>query len=215
MLVNNKKTILLLSSILTLPIMALVFQFTTGRWGIQSGYFAGFFFYWIYLLLFIVFISKGQKKYFHTLFQLMPIRGTKLVYALLAFLPLIGVFTIKFLPNLPDLTLRIAWLALINAIINGLLEEAYWRGLYWHEYRHHTFIGIGLSTFLFGSWHIALYLIKGIDYGGFWPLVGGAAMMGLIWSICSRKLNGIGLISLAHVLINAFAFTGLYLENGF
>jgi membrane protease YdiL (CAAX protease family) len=138
-----------------------------------------------------------------------------IIVSILAFLPVFGVFYIQFLPVISSITSAVFILALVNAILNGIIEELYWRGLYLVEYKSNVYIGFWLSVFLFAAWHISMYLIEDIYFGGFFPLVGGSFVMGLLWSYCSRSLNSIIIPVLAHVLVNFFAFTGLYLENGF
>ena len=130
-------------------------------------------------------------------------------------MPTIGVFFVQFLPNINLLTIGIIVLVLVNAIFNGIIEEFFWRGLYLLEFKQNIWIGLWLSTFLFGAWHVALYSIQDISYGGFSALVVGSALMGLLWGFCSRKLDNISFPIIAHIMVNVFAFTGLYIENGF
>jgi len=211
----KNKTLLLASSILVLPFMIGIFYITTRLLGTKSGYFAGFLAYWLYCLSIVAIVFKNGNRKIKEIFN--PFLKTRkaVLYSLLAFVPVVVVFVIQFLPNLDSITTGIILLAVINAIINGFVEELYWWGLYLLEYRQNLWIGLWVSSILFGAWHIALYTIRGIIYGGFLPFVGGALFMGFLWSLSARKSDSIVFTILAHMLVNIFAFTGFYMENGF
>jgi membrane protease YdiL (CAAX protease family) len=102
------------------------------------------------------------------------------------------------------------------AVINGFVEEFFWRGMYLLQFRKSVVIGMVVAPLLFAAYHIALWYVKGITYqGGIFALVGGAYVMGLLWSWVSRKTGTIFSVTIAHILVNVFAFTGLFVENGF
>ena len=215
MLLKKNKSILLLSSILVLPFMLITFYSTTKLYGIKQGYFIGFIVYWIYCVAFAIILFKKQNKNLSDILYPNLKSRKAFLYSLLTLIPILGVFFVHFLPNINSLTIGIILMVLVNSVVNGFIEELYWRGLFLLEFKQNIWIGLWLSTFLFGAWHIALYSIKDISYGGFFALVGGSAFMGLLWSFCSRKLNSIAFPVIAHILVNIFAFTGLYVENGF
>ena len=211
---NKRKRTLLISSILILPLMVLVFSISTKLFGAQQGYLAGFIVYWSYCIAFIIILSKNNNK-LRELLKLKANSKQALLYSALCFIPIFGAIFVNFLPYTHLITLQIGLLVLVTSLVNGVVEELYWRGLYLVEFKEKAIVGLWLTTFLFGAWHIALYTISEISYGGFAPLVLGAAFMGLLWGFCSRQLESIASPMLAHVLVNIFAFTGLYIENGF
>lgn len=208
----TRKNVLLLSSFLVFPIMVLVFNITTNVFSVQTGYLAGLVFYWCYCLVFI--FATPKRELFRYL-RFRRISKKEYWYLILTFVPILGAMYVNFIPYLSLITLPIFLLVIITSLVNGTIEEVYWRGLYLVEYKENTRIGLWLATFLFGVWHISLYTISEISYGGFAPLVFGAAFMGLLWAFCSRKLQSIVWSILGHIAVNIFAFTGLYIENGF
>ena len=214
MLISNK-SILLLSSVLVMPVMSLVFISLTRVFGPKTGYFTGFVVYWIYCIIFFILLMKNRAGQISGIFRIHLKTRKNILVSILAFLPVFGVFYIQFLPVISSITTAVFILVLVNAILNGIIEEMYWRGLYLVEYKSNVYIGLWLSVFLFGAWHISMYLIEDIYFGGFGPLVGGSLLMGLLWSFCSRFLNSIIMPTIAHILVNFFAFTGLYIENAF
>ncbi|MGD9200966.1 MAG: CPBP family glutamic-type intramembrane protease [Chitinispirillia bacterium] len=214
-MLRSKKSILLFSSVLIMPVMSLLFLSLTRVLGPKTGYFTGFAVYWIYcIIIFILLINKRVGQFNH-IYRIHLNTGKNILVSVLAFLPVFAVFYIQFLPVISSITTAVFILAMVNAILNGIVEELYWRGLYLVEYRNNIYIGLWLSVFLFGAWHISMYLIEDIYFGGFGPLVGGALLMGLLWSFISRTQNSIFMPTAAHILVNFFAFTGLYLENAF
>jgi membrane protease YdiL (CAAX protease family) len=101
------------------------------------------------------------------------------------------------------------------AIINGVIEEIYWRGLYLKEFHHNIWLGFFLSSLLFAMWHISLWFARGIKYQSGMPaLVGAALMMGFLWSFVARKAKNINTCITAHCFVDVFAFTCLFVGNG-
>ena len=212
----KRKSILLTSSVVVFPFMFVVFKTLTSLYGTERGYFIGFIIYWIYCITISSIVFRQNDNKFIDIFRInLKTNKYSVIFSLLTLIPVFGVFYIQFLPNVDLLTKGLLLLVLTNAILNGLIEELYWRGLYLLEFKQNIWLGFCFSTFFFGVWHIALYTIQDIDYGGFFPLVAGAFFMGLLWSFCTRQLNSITFPVIAHVLVNIFAFTGLYINNGF
>jgi hypothetical protein len=213
---KDKKRILLISSFVLLPFTLVLFQVTTSLLGPKWGYLAGFLGYWAYCLVIAGLVSGSDWNYFKQMWD--RERGDR--YAkwirLALLLPIFGVFFVSFLPNAPALTLSIGVLLIFTAVLNGSIEELYWRGLYLVEYPDHPLIGFVLATLLFGTWHISLWFARGILYqDGFLALVGGAYGLGLLWAWVARSNGNLRAVVPAHILTNLFAFTALFVDNGF
>lgn len=59
-------------------------------------------------------------------------------------------------------------------------------------------------------------MAKGVVYqGGFVSLVGGSFFMGILWRWVAYKTKSIKIVTVAHIITNFFAFTGLIFENRF
>lgn len=107
-------------------------------------------------------------------------------------------------------------IAFFFALINGTLEEMFWRGVFNRVFYNKILLAYIYPTIFFGIWHIALYYAKGIEYqGGFASLVGGSFFMGILWGWIAYKTKSIKVIATAHVITNFFAFTGMIFENWF
>jgi len=213
---QNKRNILLISSLLMLPVTFAWIQLTTTLLGAKWGYVAGLAGYWVYCLLIAWLISGGKFNYFQSMWDRQH-RGKYLMWiSLLAFIPVLGLFFVSFVPNVAQLTLSTGILLVIVTVLNGLVEELYWRGLYLLEYPQDARIGFVLSWLLFGAWHISLWFARGVVYkDGFLALVGGAYMLGLIWTWVARSNKNLRAVIPAHILTNLFAFTALFVDNNF
>ncbi len=202
---------LLLPGFLLLPVTLASFYFLPQLLGKTTGYLAAFVLYWAWCVVHGLYLGKGEIK---TLYRLPPRTGIHLLWSVLCFLPAIGAFTAAFLVAQPFLG---GWLYLIlgaAALVNGSVEEFYWRGGYVSRFGQSKVYAFLLPTLLFGLWHISVYVAYGINYqGGFWPLVGGAFFMGLLWGYTAFRQQGILVTSLAHVLTNFFAFSNLLVQN--
>ena len=213
---TNKKRILLVSSLLMLPFTFGLFQLTTAFLGPKWGYVTGFLGYWSYCLITAWLVSGRDWNYFREMWNRQRDNKYARWIGLAAFIPALGVFFVSFLPNVAKLSLSAALLLIFMVILNGSIEELYWRGLYLLEYPNDARIGFFLSWLLFGAWHISLWFARGILYkDGFLALVGGAYGLGLIWTWVARSNGNLRAVVPAHILANLFAFTGLFVDNGF
>jgi membrane protease YdiL (CAAX protease family) len=213
---QNKKRILLVSSLLMLPFTYGLFQGTSSFLGTKYGYVTGFLGYWIYCLLTAWLVSGSDLDYFKGMWNQRHSNKYATWIGLAAFIPAFGVFFVSFLPNAAKLTLSAGALLLLMVLLNGFIEELYWRGLYLLEYPDNAGIGFVFSWLLFGAWHISLWFSKGIIYkDGFAALVGGAYGLGLLWTWVARSNGNLRMVIPAHVLVNLFAFTALFVDNSF
>ena len=212
---ENHKRILLVSSLILLPFTFLLFQLTTSSLGPKGGYVTGFLGYWSYCLLTAWLVSGGNWNYFKSLWGQQHRNKYSTWISLAAFLPAFGVFFVSFLPNVAKLGLSAGALLIVMVLLNGFIEELYWRGLYLLEYPRDARIGFIVSWLLFGAWHISLWFARGIIYkDGFLALVGGSYGLGLIWTWVARSNGNLRAVIPAHILANLFAFTALFVDNG-
>ena len=212
---NPNRKLLLLSSVCVFPVMLVVFPVATRAFGSKWGYLLDLAVYWTYLISVMICFYKSDKGFLKNILS-NPKLNYWILYSFAAFIPVLGVFFVSFLPDAGRLSLSTALLVLVSAVLNGTFEEVYWRGLYLEEFRNSVSVGLWVSTMLFTLWHFSLWFAKGVVYqGGLLALVGGAFVMGLLWSFVSRKLQNITMCIIAHVFVNVFAFTGLYVQNGF
>jgi len=100
----------------------------------------------------------------------------------------------------------------VIALFNGTFEEIFWRGLVLSKYASSAGF-LAVSTCLFGIYHFAFLLLPLKYQGGAPNLVGGAVFMGLIWLIVSRYTKNILYSIFAHILVNCFTFSGLFVDN--
>lgn len=213
---KDKKRTLLVSSLILLPFTFGLFQLTTFLLGPKWGYVMGFLGYWAYCLVTAWLVSGGDWNYFRSLWDQQRRNKYATGIGLAAFIPALGVFFVSFLPNVAKLSFSAGALLLLMVLLNGFIEELYWRGLYLLEYPHDTRIGFILSWLLFGAWHVSLWFARGMIYkDGFLALVGGAYGLGLIWTWVARSNGNLRAVVPAHILANLFAFTALFVDNGF
>jgi membrane protease YdiL (CAAX protease family) len=212
----NQKRILLISALLLLPITYAWIQLTTSSLGAKWGYVTGLAGYWVYCLITAWLVSRGNTNYFKELWD-RQLNGKYVKWiSLAAFMPVLGLFFVSFLPNAAQLTFSTGVLLVLVVSLNGLVEELYWRGLYLLEYPDNFPLGFILPLMLFGAWHISLWFARGVVYkDGFLALVGGAYMLGLLWTWVARSNGNLRAVIPSHILVNLFAFTALFVDNGF
>lgn len=212
----ERKRTLLISSFLLLPIMLAWFQITTTYLGAKWGYIFGLAGYWAYCLFTAWLMAGFDWDYVKKAWNGKSENKHARWIFLAAFLPVFPTFFYSWFFGISQPTLATAMLVLFTSVVNGPIEEFYWRGLYLLEYRDNKWIGFFLSTLLFGLWHFAVWFAKGVHYdSGVLPLVGGAYFLGLLWTWVTHSTGNFRAAAFAHTLINLFALTGLFVDNGF
>ena len=174
--------------------------------------------YLIYWFVFCVPLSalylKGNK--ISDLFTVKTKSKFSLIYCLIAFLPCILSFFAVFTNTVSKAPWQAFLLALLFAVINSLVEEVYWRGVFVKIYDKNILLSYILPTVVFSLWHSSLYFSKNINYeGGIPALVGSALIMGAAWGFSAFKLKSIKYTVISHFLANFFAFSGLIYETWF
>ena len=157
---KDRKRILLISSLALLPFTFVLFQLTTLWLGPKWGYITGFLGYWAYCMVTAWLLSGSDWNYFKAMWTRERRGNYGTWISLAAFIPVVGVFFVSFLPNASRLTFSTSVLLIFTIVLNGTIEELYWRGLYLLEYPNDTRIGFFLSWLLFGAWHISLWFAR-------------------------------------------------------
>lgn len=216
--INKKQVFLLWSTLFLCGIMICIVPLFTTILGKTIGYIAAFGVYWFVFCIPISIYVTGGVKELKTIYSMkseMP-KVIRICHYFLAFIPCIAIFFVVFIKVVPQTTIKVLSISLFFALINAPIEELFWRGVYNRIFDNKIFFGYLYPAIFFGIWHIGLYLVKGIEYqGGFISLVGGAAFMGWLWGWIAYKTKSIKITSVAHIVVNFFAFTALIYENWF
>lgn len=199
---------LLIYAIVIVPIMMMCFcSFST--WNKKYiSYFVPYGIYLILLLAGILLFSKGKwdKRRQRTKYDFL--------YYIAAFLPVVATLFVAFLPTVSHMTGKMLMLTGIYAVLNGTLEELFWRFTFNKTFEGKIIFAYVIPTIVFTSWHVALTFAGGMSYhGGALALVGGAGVMGLIWGFVMYRTKNIGVTILAHICVNFFAFSQLLYQN--
>lgn len=196
--------------------MLVWFQITSTTLGAKWGYIIGLVGYWSYCLFSAWLMAGFNWDYFREAWNGRSGNKYDKWIFLAAFVPVLPTLFYSYFYDVPTPTLATTALVIFISVVNGPIEEFYWRGLYLLEYRDNPWIGFFLSTLLFGLWHFAVWFAKGVQYdSGVLPLVGGAYFLGLLWAWVTRSTGNFRAAAFAHILINLFALTGLFVANGF
>lgn len=175
--------------------------------------------YWCIFCIPLSFYFLGGRKGIKNAYakhSLPILRTNKRILIIFAFIPCLGTLFAVFIPNMTVFPIQVFGIALLYALINGTVEELFWRGVFVSTFPNDILRGYILPTLLFGLWHIALYILKDMKYqGGFATLVGGAAFMGFLWGFVAYKTKSIQVVTIAHIITNFFAFSGMIYDNWF
>lgn len=193
--------------------LVVVFPVLTLNFGKTWGFLIAISIYWIGMCLATGWALFGQGHF--SQFYRRPQKLDWLSLFLAGF-PIVMVLFAAFLPGVANYTPTILLLALVFAIINGTLEEYFWRGGMLSVFSDHKGLAVLFAVGLFTSWHVALALAHGIEYqGGAVNLIGGAAFLGAIWTFLTLRSRSLMLSTISHISVNFLAFSGLIQTNYF
>lgn len=216
--IGKKQFVLVCSPPILCSSMLFLMPFLTDRIGKTSGFIMGFCMYWFVFCLPISLYSANGIGELKKMYAQKPNGPTakRLLYYLLALIPCIGTFFAVFQKIAFLAGPWVIGLAFLFALINGWIEELFWRGCFNQSFKNNIVLAYIYPTIFFGIWHVGVYFAKGMEYqGGFASLVGGSFLMGLLWGGVAYKTKSIQVVTAAHILTNFFAFTGLIYQNWF
>ena len=140
--------------------------------------------------------------------------GRRPLELLLTWLPVGATLVLVFWPSAPRLSAPVLAAIVALALANGVTEELFWRGVFVAAFPDDSRLGLIYPTVLFGIVHVALALIPGVRYeGGPLALVGGGVLLGLAWGVVVWRTRDLRSVTVAHVLTNVFAWSGLVVDN--
>lgn len=190
-----------------MPPLAIVFYVATRMLTPMAGYVLGLAVYWFCVLIPLILWRGGFRRINYRL--VLPERLQIVLNAVL----ILGVGGAAFvaLQDRP-LPFWILGIVLCASIINGTLEETFWRGTLLKDNASLGLLALQLG--MFTSWHLALLFAHGIALtGGAAALLGGAAAGGALWTWSRAQTGSIGFGVRCHVILNLFAFTELAANN--
>lgn len=200
---ESAQRLLLLSPIVLLAVMYGVFRATTAALGTQRGFVAAFLVYWAIWGVAVPLWFLGRDG-FVDLFRPARRPGTPatLVTLLALALPVAVGFLFVF-PSLYYSTDRLLLVFAVYAIINGMLEEVYWRGLFVRAFPRDGLCGFLYPAAAFGAWHLVV-----LSMSGLWPPLAPqyaflfAAALGLLYAWVVAVTGSIRWAVASHVLLN-------------
>lgn len=200
---ESAQRLLLLSPIVLVGSMYAVFQAATAALGTQRGFVTGFLIYWAVWGVAIPLWFVGREGLVDLL---RPVRA-RLTPATIAALVALGLpVLIGFLFVFPALSYsadRLLLVFAVYALVNGVLEEVYWRGLFVRAFPRDGLCGFLYPAAGFGAWHLVV-----LSMSGPWPPVAPqyafmlAAVLSLLYAWVVALTGSIRWPVVSHVLLN-------------
>jgi membrane protease YdiL (CAAX protease family) len=196
----DRRRLLALSLPLAVPVaMRATFGAAQDRLGDHLGYLAGFGAYWLTCTALTVGLIGPQRA--RALFRDRRSRLGRpaLLSAALLVWPPAGAIATRFLPERSVATpARLATIGAV-ALVNAVLEEALWRGVYITLWPDKPFLGCVWPAIGFGAWHLAPQVIHPSTSGS--PAyVSAATLLGLSWGWVAYRTGTLRWVAASHVL---------------
>lgn len=201
---TRDKRNLILASLFIIACMLVIVPVSTALLGLQRGILLAMALYWFALCLPLAIHFQGWEGIKSSL--RLTTNGASWIPALAIALPLMILGQLHYDLG-PFMSIGLALTVLPAALINGTVEEVFWRGTYLKiGGTDNLFWGIGLV--LFTAWHISLlFAVGAVHHGGAITLLGGAFALGLAYTFMVRRSQAIGWVAISHVLVNVVAFS--------
>ncbi len=206
---SSLRTGLILAPPLLLATTLLAFNSFVGLFGFHLGYLFGFLFKWLFWCLLVPLWIVGPQGLRRMLRATDPPVGRpQWLGWLLLTLPLVVAYGYAFPRVLPYATVGIVLLSAVIALVNGTLEEVFWRGTYVQVFPRQAFWGFVYPSIGFGLWHIAPQSVsQGMSNpGGTAAFVVVGMLFGLGWGWVAWRTGSIRWTVISHVLLD---FAGL------
>lgn len=190
-----------------LPVLAIVFYAATRVMPPLIGYSVGLAVYWVCVLTPLILWRGGFGTISYRLIWPRP------WLIVLNVIPICGVAAAAWIgwQNHP-LPVMVFAAVVTAALINGTLEEVFWRGTLLRDTE--LVSALVLQVGLFTTWHVALLFADGVVVtGGALGLFGGALIGGILWTWARVQTGAVGFGILCHIGLNLFAFTELATNN--
>ena len=214
MMSTDRRRLIALALPVAVPV-AMVAGFAIGRdrLGDHGGYLAGFGLYWAACAGLSISLL-GRHRLRELFLDSRPRLGRPAVLgAALLIWPPVGAIATRFIPEIgyatPTMVATIAGVALVNA----LLEELLWRGVYITLWPRNPWLGVVWPAIGFGVWHLAPQVIHASAMGPIVYVVSASAL-GLSWGWVAWRTGSLRWVGVSHVLTdgsglrNALFFLG-------
>jgi len=189
---------LILLSGLLLPSCWAVFHFGARLLGPAAGYLAGFAFYWLVWCLGVPSALLGPRGLIGLFSEQRPLfsRANALPAALLVSTSLVTL-VLYTLPAVGTADWGLFAVHLPLTVINGVLEEVLWRGLYVRAFPQDCRLGVVYPALGFALWHLAPQAVHPSPLG-VWLFAALTLPLGLVYGWAARRSGSIRWPAVSH-----------------
>ncbi|OHD14953.1 MAG: hypothetical protein A2086_11095 [Spirochaetes bacterium GWD1_27_9] len=207
-----KKYLLLFFQGLVIPYTIILFQLFSGIFNKLDSLILSLLSYWFYIIIVSLIFAIKDNTLSEKLKSIFG-KSNSLLISLICFIPVIGVLIVAFLPIIPNIRLSLLIVGILLGLMNGILEEIFWRGFILAKFKENFIIISIISVILFSANHSAFLFLKFNYQGGATNLIGGPLIMGALWLFVAKKTSTIKYGIYAHQLVNILAFTSMFVLN--
>mgnify|MGYP000986881018 CR=1 FL=1 len=166
--------------------------------------------YWLLLLL-SIYLLKNKQSIIPSFRELLQ-KNRNALSIIIGYIPAILVIAVTIIPLKNEINIRLLTIAILIGLINGFIEEIFWRG---SVYKNQNKLLSILSTALFAINHVGFLFLNIMYQGGAVNLIGGPLIMGFIWVYAAKKSSSLTHVIIAHQIVNTFAFYSTFCNNAF
>jgi membrane protease YdiL (CAAX protease family) len=185
---------------LLVPSCWAVFHFGARLLGPAAGYPAGFAFYWLVWCLGVPLALLGRRNLAGLFAEERPLfsRANVLPAALLVSTSLVTL-VLYTLPALGTADWGLFLVHLPLTVLNGVLEEVLWRGLYLRAFPDNCWLGVLYPALGFAAWHLAPQAVYPSPLG-IWAFAALTLPLGLVYGWAAKRSGSIRWPAASHAL---------------
>jgi len=173
--------------------MIAVYRISSRTLDHQFVWYAGFLLYWLLWCVLFPLLLLGRGRVI-SLFA--SARMSTAAWILVAVPPAVSLIG-RWFGFRQGSTNELPWITL--ALINGVLEEVLWRGVYSDLFRGNVFWGIIWPSVWFGLWHLAPASVH-TAANAEWQLAFAAALLGLAFGWVAHSSGSVRWTAASHIL---------------
>ena len=203
-----KRYALLTIPLLLIPSTGFVFVVLSKWLGKEKGYLLGFLFYWAIWCLLIPLIFLGRNNFLFLFVDITPLfsKPNLLVAVLFGFITLITL--LMYGKDLVRASLSLIPIAIPAATINGICEEALWRGLFVKTFPNNLWLAILFPAIGFALWHFVPQQI--FSKGNRFTFVLSTFFLGLAYGFIAYRTGSAKWTAISHSLNAVLALGGSF-----
>ncbi len=207
---NTGQVFVIILPLVLIGIMLAAYKGFHNLFGFPLGYLMAFTLYWVFWCFLVpVLFLGGVRAVFRLFIPAYSLWNISPITHLFLWWPLLFPLLFIFLPRIRRAGFGVLLLSLVLGIINGIVEEILWRGLFLDYFPGNLIWGIVYPSIMFGVWHICPQsILENKLPGGVFSFILYSILLGLTYGFAAGQTGSIFWPAVSHILHDTLGLGG-------